>query len=88
MQLIRGLSRLKPFPQGCVLTIGNFDGLHLGHRAIIEKLAERGKTLDLPVVVMIFEPQPLEYFLANNVPPRLMRLREKVMQFNKLKTQC
>ncbi|MFI3189378.1 riboflavin biosynthesis protein RibF [Crenothrix sp. D3] len=84
MQLIRGLSRLKPFPQGCVLTIGNFDGLHLGHRAIIEKLAERGKTLDLPVVVMIFEPQPLEYFLANNVPPRLMRLREKVMQFNKL----
>lgn len=84
MRLIRGLSHLKPFPQGCVLTIGNFDGLHLGHRAIIEKLAERGKTLNLPVVVMIFEPQPLEYFLANNVPPRLMRLREKVIQFNEL----
>ncbi|MSP28802.1 MAG: bifunctional riboflavin kinase/FAD synthetase [Methylococcales bacterium] len=84
MHLIRGLSHLKLFPQGCVLTIGNFDGLHLGHRAIIEKLAERGRSLNLPVVVMIFEPQPLEYFLANNVPPRLMRLREKVMQFEKL----
>jgi len=84
MRLIRGLSQLEPFRNGCVLTIGNFDGLHLGHRTVIKKLAERGKTLGLPVVIMIFEPQPLEYFLKDNEPSRLMRLREKVIEFAKL----
>jgi riboflavin kinase/FMN adenylyltransferase len=84
MHLIRGLSHLEPFKNGCVLTIGNFDGLHLGHRAVIKKLAERGEALGLPVVIMIFEPQPLEYFLGDNAPTRLMRLREKVIEFAKL----
>lgn len=81
MQLIRGLSHLEPFQNGCVLTIGNFDGLHLGHREVIKKLAERGRSLGYPVVVMIFEPQPLEYFLGDNAPSRLMRLREKAIAF-------
>ena len=84
MRLIRGLSHLVPFENGCVLTIGNFDGLHLGHRTVINKLAERGERLGLPVVTMIFEPQPLEYFLGDNAPSRLMRLREKVIEFAKL----
>ncbi|MDO9141134.1 MAG: bifunctional riboflavin kinase/FAD synthetase [Methylobacter sp.] len=84
MRLIRGLSHLEPSKKGCVLTIGNFDGLHLGHRAVIKKLAERGEKLALPVVVMTFEPQPLEYFLGENAPSRLMRLREKVIPFAKL----
>ena len=84
MRLIRGLSYLQPFENGCVLTIGNFDGLHLGHRTVIKKLAERGEALGLPVVVMVFEPQPLEYFLGDNSPSRLMRLREKVIEFAKL----
>lgn len=81
MRLIRGLAQLEPFVKGCVLTIGNFDGLHLGHRTVINKLAERGAALNLPVVAMVFEPQPLEYFLGDNAPSRLMRLREKVIQF-------
>jgi riboflavin kinase / FMN adenylyltransferase len=81
MRLIRGLAQLEPFSKGCVLTIGNFDGLHLGHRAVINKLAERGSALNLPVVAMVFEPQPLEYFLGENAPSRLMRLREKAIQF-------
>jgi riboflavin kinase/FMN adenylyltransferase len=81
MRLIRGLSHLEPFEKGCVLTIGNFDGVHLGHKAVIEKLVAKGKALGLPVVIMIFEPQPLEYFLKDNEPPRLMRLREKVLAF-------
>ena len=81
MQLIRGLAHLEPLQQGCVLTIGNFDGLHLGHRVVIDKLAEHGKKLGLPVVVLLFEPQPLEYFLGENAPSRLMRLREKAIQF-------
>lgn len=84
MQLIRGLSQLNPFVEGCVLTIGNFDGLHLGHRAVIKKLINRGMELGLPVVIMIFEPQPLEYFLKNNAPSRLMSLREKVLAFTNL----
>ena len=84
MHLIRGLSHLEPFKNGCVLSIGNFDGLHLGHRAVIKKLAERGEALGLPVVIMTFEPQPLEYFLGDNAPSRLMCLREKVIEFTKL----
>ncbi len=84
MQLIRGLAHLKPFVDGCVLTIGNFDGLHLGHRAVIKKLVARGETLGLPVVIMIFEPQPLEYFLKDNEPSRLSALRDKVIRFSGL----
>ncbi|WP_031434327.1 bifunctional riboflavin kinase/FAD synthetase [Methylomarinum vadi] len=84
MQLIRGLAHLEPLHRGCVLTIGNFDGLHLGHRAVIEKLASHGEKLGLPAVVLLFEPQPLEYFLGENAPSRLTRLREKVIQFSSL----
>ncbi len=84
MQIIRGLAHLEPFKNGCVLTIGNFDGVHSGHRAVIKKLVARGVALGIPVVIMIFEPQPLEYFLKDNEPPRLMRLREKVIQFTTL----
>jgi riboflavin kinase / FMN adenylyltransferase len=84
MRLIKGIPRSQAFKNGCVLTIGNFDGVHLGHKAVIEKLAERGKALGLPVVILIFEPQPLEYFLGDKAPPRLTRLREKVAQFAKL----
>ena len=84
MQLIRGLSHLESFNNGCVLTIGNFDGVHLGHQDVIKKLAERGKALGLPVVIMTFEAQPLEYFLGDNAPSRLTCLREKVIAISKL----
>ncbi len=84
MRLIRGLQHLEPFHDGCILTIGNFDGLHLGHRLVIERLAEHGKRLQLPTVAMVFEPQPLEYFLDDHAPSRLTRLREKAIQFAKL----
>jgi riboflavin kinase / FMN adenylyltransferase len=83
MRLIRGLNHLEPLREGCVLTIGNFDGLHLGHQRVIEKLAEHGRRLQLPTVAMVFEPQPLEYFLGDHAPSRLTRLREKVIQFAK-----
>lgn len=84
MRVIRGLTHIKPLEAGCVLTIGNFDGLHLGHQTVIDKLVKQGQQLGLPVVVLIFEPQPLEYFLNKNAPSRLMRLREKVIQFSHL----
>ncbi|MEQ1635206.1 MAG: bifunctional riboflavin kinase/FAD synthetase [Methylococcales bacterium] len=84
MRVIRGLTHLEPLQNGCLLTIGNFDGVHLGHQAVIHKLAQHAKHLNLPVVVLIFEPQPLEYFLKADAPPRLMCLREKVIQFSTL----
>lgn len=84
MRLIRGLSHTPSFDQGCVLTIGNFDGLHRGHQVVITKLAERGAALRLPVVVMIFEPQPLEYFLKDNEPARLSTLRDKAIHLAQL----
>lgn len=84
MRLIRGVQQRPQQQQGCVLTIGNFDGVHLGHQAVLSKLADYGKKLGLPVVVILFEPQPLEYFLQNNAPSRLTRLREKVIQLAKL----
>jgi riboflavin kinase/FMN adenylyltransferase len=84
MHLIRGLAHLKPLAQGCVLSIGNFDGIHTGHKKVITKLALRGKAMKLPTVVMLFEPQPLEFFLGENAPSRLMRLREKIIQFKRL----
>lgn len=84
MFVIRGLVNLVPFIDGCVVTIGNFDGVHLGHRAVIQKLAEKGKQLGLPVVVVLFEPQPLEYFLQEKAPSRLTRLREKLVKLREL----
>ncbi len=84
MQLIRNTTHLPPLQKGCVLSIGNFDGIHTGHETVIKKLSERGKVLRLPVVIMVFEPQPLEFFLDDNAPPRLMRLREKIIQFKTL----
>ena len=78
MELIRGILNIKSHHKPCVATIGNFDGVHLGHQAVIRQLAERGKALGLPVTVITFEPQPQEYFQPGSVPSRLTRLREKL----------
>ena len=78
MQVIRGIYNLKPEHQGCVATIGNFDGVHLGHQAVLGQLAEKAGELALPVAVITFEPQPQEYFRPDESPPRLTRLREKI----------
>jgi riboflavin kinase/FMN adenylyltransferase len=78
MDLIRGIHNLRPRHRGCAATIGNFDGVHLGHQAVLGQLSERAGELRLPVTVITFEPQPREYFTPEQVPPRLTRLREKV----------
>ena len=78
MELIRGLHNLRSRHQGCVATIGNFDGVHLGHQAVIGQLAEKADEMCLPAAVITFEPQPLEYFRPEAAPARLTRFREKL----------
>lgn len=82
MQVIRGLHNLRSEHRGCVATIGNFDGVHLGHQAVFRHLAERARVLDLPTTVVTFEPQPMEYFAPQSAPARLTRLREKLDALN------
>ena len=77
MELIRGLHNLKPRHHGCVATIGNFDGVHLGHQEVAGQLAEKAQALRLPTLVILFEPQPQEFFRPDKSPPRLTRFREK-----------
>jgi len=78
MQVVRGLHNLRISHRGCVATIGNFDGVHLGHQAVFRNLLEHGRDLGLPATVITFEPQSLEYFAPDGAPPRLTRLREKL----------
>lgn len=78
MELIRGLHNLKLRHRGSVATIGNFDGVHLGHQAVIGQLAEEAADAHLPTVLITFEPQPMEYFRPQQAPARLTRLREKL----------
>ncbi len=78
MQLVRGLHNLRPQHRGCVATIGNFDGVHRGHQAILVRLRERAVELGVPSCVVIFEPQPREYFAPESAPARLARLRDKL----------
>jgi riboflavin kinase/FMN adenylyltransferase len=79
MELIRGLQNIRSEHNGCVATIGNFDGVHLGHQAVLEQLAEKAVELGLPTVLITFEPQPMEYFIPDKVPARLTRFREKML---------
>lgn len=78
MELIRGIQNIRSQHQGCVLTIGNFDGVHRGHQALLKNLKQEALQRGLPTVVMIFEPQPLELFSPEKAPARLTRLRDKI----------
>ena len=76
MQVFRHLPPLKSSP--LALAIGNFDGLHLGHQALLDKLCEVSKARNLTPAVMTFEPHPREFFTPLNAPARLCNLREKL----------
>ncbi len=77
MELIRGLHNLHDRHRACALTIGNFDGVHLGHQAILQMLVDKARELDIDACLMSFEPLPQEYFSPDKAPTRLTRLREK-----------
>lgn len=77
MRIFRGIPQQADQP--CVLTIGNFDGVHLGHQALLRLLTERARALGLPAAVLTFEPHPREYFCPDEAPARLATLREKLL---------
>ncbi len=79
MHLYRGLYNLPPLDAHSVITIGNFDGVHLGHQAILEQVRAHACTDGASSVVLMFEPQPLEFFKGEAAPVRLTRLREKLI---------
>ncbi|THB65412.1 MAG: bifunctional riboflavin kinase/FAD synthetase [Gammaproteobacteria bacterium] len=79
MKVIRGIYNFRSDHRGCVATIGNFDGVHLGHQTVISQLSDKGKELGLPVVVITFEPHPKDYFVPTFAPPRISRLRDKMI---------
>lgn len=85
MQLIRlHTNTTQHVLEPTVLTIGNFDGVHLGHQAMIRQLKNIAVEKNLKTAVMIFEPQPLEFFCGDVAPPRLSSLREKIQCLNAL----
>ncbi|MCU0734965.1 MAG: bifunctional riboflavin kinase/FAD synthetase [Methylotetracoccus sp.] len=84
MRLVSGLQTIDHVAGGSVATIGNFDGVHRGHQQVIQQLAAEGRKRGLPVVVLLFEPQPREFFFPEGSPARLTRLREKLMQLGRL----
>jgi len=82
MHVQRGLSAQIKNPTA--ITIGNFDGVHLGHQAMITRLKKATRKLDLTTCIMIFEPHPREFFMPEQAPDRLTSLREKIEIFTQL----
>jgi riboflavin kinase/FMN adenylyltransferase len=76
MQILRSVPDAASSP--VALTIGNFDGVHLGHQAMLAKLRAAASVRGLPACVMTFEPHPREFFAPDQAPVRLTTLREKL----------
>jgi len=78
MELIRGLLNIRERQRGCVVTIGTYDGIHLGHQALLDRLKEHAARLSAPTVLLTFEPMPREYLSPEAPPARLTSLRERL----------
>jgi riboflavin kinase/FMN adenylyltransferase len=79
MELVRGLHNISQHHQGCVLTVGNYDGVHLGHQKMIGALKARATELRSAATVLVFEPSSKEFIDPEGAPPRLTRWREKFL---------
>ena len=79
MELVRGLHNISQRHRGCVLTVGNYDGVHLGHQQMIGVLKARAAQLRSAVTVLVFEPSSKEFIDPDGAPPRLTRWREKFL---------
>ncbi|MDR0736297.1 MAG: bifunctional riboflavin kinase/FAD synthetase [Zoogloeaceae bacterium] len=80
MRVFRGFH--QPALSATVLTLGNFDGMHRGHRALLARLLEKGGALAATAAVVTFEPHPREFFTPDCAPARLSTLREKLEAFS------
>ncbi|NJN52673.1 MAG: bifunctional riboflavin kinase/FAD synthetase [Gammaproteobacteria bacterium] len=78
MEIIRGLHNIRERHRGSAITIGNFDGVHHGHRALLDALTTQAAAIGVRSTLITFEPLPREYFRGATVPARLTRFREKV----------
>jgi len=81
VQVFRGLPDRADRHRPIALTIGNFDGVHRGHQAMLGRLSEAAEDLALPSAVLTFDPHPREFFAPGTAPPRLSTLRSKLEQF-------
>ena len=81
VKIIRN-TNLEQLP--CVVTIGNFDGVHLGHQALLTEVKKRAHDLKLESAVITFEPNPKDYFSQNKPQTRISSLREKIELFNEI----
>lgn len=91
MQIIRGLHNLSRFnSSACALAIGNFDGVHVGHQSLLKQLATKACELQVPAVVMTFEPSAREFFAKDKsfLPARLTRSREKIVAIKNCGVDC
>lgn len=77
-RLFRDVEGGTLFPHGSVVCIGAFDGLHLGHQALVRHAVERARALGVPAVAVSFEPLPREFFANDTPPPRLTLARAKI----------
>ena len=84
MQIYRHIPNLGFHPP-CVLTIGNYDGIHLGHQELINELLIKSKKNQIESAIMIFEPHPREFFTPKDAPSRITSLREKIEYFQSKK---
>jgi riboflavin kinase/FMN adenylyltransferase len=84
MKLLRNITQTANLPDRIVATIGNFDGVHLGHQSLIQLLKVKANHFQCPLLVIIFEPQPSEFFYGDKAPARLSSLREKLETFKSL----
>ncbi|MFZ4063197.1 MAG: bifunctional riboflavin kinase/FAD synthetase [Polynucleobacter sp.] len=80
MNVFRGPTQFSAGP-ACALSIGNFDGVHRGHRALLKQLREGALEKGLVSCVMTFEPHPKEFFSPEQAPPRILNLRDKLAAF-------
>ncbi|HUP92016.1 MAG TPA: bifunctional riboflavin kinase/FAD synthetase [Solimonas sp.] len=78
MEIVRGFHNLRPRHRGCVLTIGNFDGVHRGHQALIARTRELAAQHGLPPTLLTFEPTPREFFSKDGPPGRVATFRGKL----------
>jgi riboflavin kinase/FMN adenylyltransferase len=78
MRLLRGVDHREPVFSGAVVTIGNFDGFHRGHQAVVSRLLAASASRSAPSVLITFEPLPQEFFVPERAPGRLQRLRDRM----------